>query len=132
MAELDTNFPKVEGAELLPAAGCHQDHGISSCAGLCKAVCSVLLPVLGTLGCTTQAWAASKSQLPSSGTGDAEQSCCFLGGLGLLPPAPGAPGCRQCELGAHRHRDRRIISTKKVHNSQYWHQPKVLLLLCPR
>lgn len=40
----------------------------------------------GALGCATQAWAASKSQLPCLDMGDAEQSCCFLSDLGLWPP----------------------------------------------
>lgn len=96
-----------------------------------KLPAGVLLPVLGTWGCTTQAWAASRSQLPSPDMGNAEQNCCFLGDLGLLPPCPGAPGCRQCELRAHSHRDGHIVSIVKLHNSQYWHQPTVLLFAVP-
>ena len=63
-----------------------------------KLPAGVLLPVLGTLGCTTQAWAASKSQLPSPDTGDAERSCWFLGDLGLLPPAQKLPGAGSVSL----------------------------------
>lgn len=44
---------------------------------------------------------------------------------------PGIPRCRQCELGAPRRHNGHIISIMRLHNSQYWHQPVVLLLLCP-
>lgn len=44
----------------------------------------VVLVVLGVVACSIQVWAANKSQLPSLGTGNAEQSCCFIDDLGLL------------------------------------------------
>lgn len=55
------------------------DYGIS-----CKAACRRFPAVLGVVGCSIQAWAANKSQLPGLGMGNAEQSCCFLDKIGLL------------------------------------------------
>lgn len=49
-----------------------------------KLPAGIFLPVPRMVGCSIQAWAANKSQLPSLDMGNAEQSCCFLDDLGLL------------------------------------------------
>lgn len=64
-----------------------------------KLPAGIFLPVLGRLGCSIQAWAANKGQLPSLDMGNTEQSCCFLDDLGLFAaPAQKFPGAGSVSL----------------------------------